>query len=93
MYALKARGEQESTPDVVTGMLQVLSINVYGLQDSGATLYFLNPLVAMKFKVLPDVLIEPFSITTAVGDSVVPRRVFRCFPISLPNRVTLVYCI
>ena len=38
----------------------------------------------------PDVLIEPFLVTTSMGDSVVVRRVFRSFPISLPNRVTLV---
>ena len=49
------KGEQESSPDVVTGMLQVLSINVYTQFDPDATLYFVTPLVAMKFDVLPDV--------------------------------------
>ena len=32
-YALKVRGEQESSPDVVMGMLQVFSINAYALLD------------------------------------------------------------
>ena len=32
-YALKARGEQESSLDVVTGMLQVFSVNVYAFLD------------------------------------------------------------
>ena len=36
--ALRSRGEQESSPDVVTGMLQVFAINVYCLLDPGATL-------------------------------------------------------
>ena len=35
-------------------------------------------------------LIEPFSLTTPVGDSVVARRIFRSCPISLSNRVTSV---
>ena len=28
-YALRSRGEQETSPDVVTGMLKVFSIDVY----------------------------------------------------------------
>ena len=83
-------GDHEESPDVVTGILQVLYINVYALLYPGATLLFVTPLVARKFKVLPDVLMEPFSVTTTVGDSVMARRVLRSCPISLPNRVTLV---
>ena len=37
-YALKSMSEQEISPDIVTGMLQVLSINFYALLDPGATL-------------------------------------------------------
>ena len=33
---------------------------------------------------------EPFTVTTLVGDSMVATRVFRSFQISLTNRVTLV---
>ena len=33
LIRMKSRGEQESSPDVVMGMLQVLSINVYALLD------------------------------------------------------------
>ena len=71
-------------------MLQVFSINVYSLLDPGVTLSFVNPLRSKKFKVLHDVLIEPFSFTTQVGDSVMATRVFKSCPISFPNRVTLV---
>ena len=35
-------------------------------------------------------LMNPFSVSTHVGDFVVARRVCRGGPISLPNRVTLV---
>ena len=71
-------------------MLQVLSINFYALLDPGTTLFFVTPLVAIKFDMLPDVLDETFSVSTSVGDSIVSKRVYRGFRISLPNRVTLV---
>ena len=70
-YELKARGEQESSPDVVTGMLQVFSVNVYEFPYPGAIFYFVTPLVDRKFDVLPNVSIEPFSVCTPMGDSVV----------------------
>ena len=44
-YALCSRGEQETSPDVVTGMLIVFSIYVYALLDPGATISFVTPLV------------------------------------------------
>ncbi|XP_049397319.1 uncharacterized protein LOC125861475 [Solanum stenotomum] len=54
-YALQSRGDQESSPNVMT--------------DPGATLSFVTPFVAMKFEIFPDVLEEPFSVSTPVGDS------------------------
>ena len=71
-------------------MLQVFSIDIYVLLDTGATLSFVTPLVSRKFNVLPDVLMETFSVTTPVGDSVLARTVFRSYPRSLPNRVFLI---
>ncbi|KAH0720584.1 hypothetical protein KY290_005079 [Solanum tuberosum] len=35
-YALQTRGEQESSPDVVTGMLKLFHIDVYALLDPGS---------------------------------------------------------
>ena len=79
-YALRSRDDQEESPNVVTGMLQVYSTNVYALLDHGATLCFVTTLVDMKFNMLPDVLIEHFSIITLVGESVVAKRVYRICP-------------
>ena len=73
-YALKARGEQENSPDVVKGMLQVFSFDIYAFLDPGATLSFVTPLVSTKFGVLTDVFIEPFLICTPMGDSVVAKE-------------------
>ena len=52
-------------------MLQVFSIDFYDLLNLGATMSFVNPLVARKFDVLLDIFSEPFLIVTLVGDSVV----------------------
>ena len=59
-YALKARGKQENSPDVVTGTLQVFFVNFYAFLDPGSTLSFNTPLVTTKFDVLPNVLLSPF---------------------------------
>ena len=68
-------------------MLKVFSIDVYALLDPGDTLYFVTPLIAKKFVILPDILNEPFIVTTSVGELVVSKRVYRivllCCPIEL----------
>ena len=65
-YALRSRGEQESSPNVVTGMIQVFSVDVYALLDPSAILYFVTPLIPKKFDILPDILNETFMVTTPV---------------------------
>ena len=69
-------------------MLQVLCINVYALLDLGATLLFVTLLVAKKFGIFPDILNEPFMVTTPVGESGVAERIYRNCPIMLPNRIS-----
>ncbi len=44
----------------------------------------------MRFDVLPDVLLDPFSVSTPIGDSIVAKRVYRKCLVSLSHRVTLV---
>ena len=41
---------------MVTGMLQVFSTSVYALLDTGSTLSFVSPLIAISFKILPEFL-------------------------------------
>ena len=72
------------------GLLQVLSIIVYAFLDLGATVSFATPLVAGKFDVHPDVLIERFSVCTPMDDSVVAHIVYQKYPVMQPNRVTIV---
>ena len=66
-YALGSRGEQETFPNVVTGMLKVFSLTVYALLDPVSTLSFVTPLVDKNIDILP----EPFIVSTPVGESVV----------------------
>jgi len=75
---------------VVTGMSKVFQIDVYALLDPGVTLSFVTPFVSMRFDVLLEVLLEPFSVSTLIGDSVVAKRVYRKCAVSLSHRVTLV---
>ena len=44
----------------------------------------------MKFDILPYILDEPFSDSTQVGNFVVANIDYKGFPISIPNRFTLV---
>uniref|UniRef100_M1DAF1 Gag-pol polyprotein n=1 Tax=Solanum tuberosum TaxID=4113 RepID=M1DAF1_SOLTU len=87
---IRTRGDQESSPDLVTSMLKVFQIDVYDLLDPSATLSFVTPYVAMRFDVLPNVLLEPSSMSTPIGDSVMPKRVYRKCPTSLFYRFTLI---
>ena len=79
-----------TSPDVVTSMLKVFSLDVYALIDPPTTLSFVTPLVAKSVYVLPDILDEPFVVSTFVGELVVAKIVYRNFPIMLPNRVSYV---
>ena len=55
-YALRSRAEQETSPNVVTGLLNVFSINAYAFHDPESTLSFVTPLLANKFEILPYIL-------------------------------------
>lgn len=71
----------------MTGMYKVFSIDVYALLDPRATFSFVTCFMEMKFEILPEVLVEPFSISTPISVLVVEKRVYRScltsFPIEL----------
>lgn len=68
-------------------MVHVCSIYAYLLVDKGATVYFLTPLVAIKFYISPDIFNEPFMVFTPMGESVVEKRAYRDCLIMFINRV------
>ena len=74
-------------------MMTVFSRDVYHLLDPDAALSFVTPLIAKKFEILPDIFDEPFLVSTPVDESVVLKRVFKSFPIMLPNSFSYVYLV
>ena len=58
--------------------------------EPGSTLSYVTPFVGRKLDILPDVLIEPFSVCTPMGDYVVAKRVYKKCRVIVPNRVALV---
>ena len=48
---LSSLGEKENSPNVVTGMLKVFSIDSYALLDPCDTLSFVTLVVAKKFEI------------------------------------------
>ena len=47
-------------------MLKLFPIDAYALLDLGATLFFVNPLIAKIFDILPDILREPYIVSVSV---------------------------
>ncbi|KAH0679012.1 hypothetical protein KY284_020097 [Solanum tuberosum] len=89
LYAFTSRQEQENSPDVVTSMIKVFPFDVYALLDLGASLSFVTPYVAMNFDVHPEQLLEPFSVSTPVGESILAERVYRDCTISVNHKSTM----
>ena len=71
-------------------MLKSFTLDMYALLDPGANLSFVTPLVDKNFDALADILHESFPVSTPVSESVVAKRVYLNFHISLPNRVSYV---
>uniref|UniRef100_M1DY49 Gag-pol polyprotein n=1 Tax=Solanum tuberosum TaxID=4113 RepID=M1DY49_SOLTU len=63
LYAMASLKDQENSPDIVTSMLKVFSIDVYALLDPTVSLSFVTPYVAMRFGISPEELLEPFSVS------------------------------
>ncbi|XP_070047323.1 uncharacterized protein [Nicotiana tomentosiformis] len=88
IYALVSQQDQESSPDVVTGILSISSYDVYVLIDPDSTLSYVTLLVASKFGIEPE-LIKPFEVSTPVGDPVIARRVYRDCIVGVLSRSTV----
>lgn len=53
MYALASRQDSESSPDVLIGILSILTYDLYVLIDPGSTMSFVTLFVASKFGIEP----------------------------------------
>ena len=59
---------------MVTVLLQFYHLYFYALLDPGASLSFVTPYIAVHFGVSPEILVEPFSVSTPVGKSIIAQR-------------------
>ncbi|XP_070039400.1 uncharacterized protein [Nicotiana tomentosiformis] len=82
-YALAGRQDHESSPDVMTGMLTICSHDAYTLIDPGSTLSCITPFVVGKFGIVPEILSDPFEVSTLVEESIIARRVYRGCTVSV----------
>ena len=69
-YAFKGRGEQEKWADVATAHFLLCSLSVYAYVDPGSTLSFVTPLLSSEFDLLPDIIHEPFLLSTPIADNI-----------------------
>ncbi|WMV26002.1 hypothetical protein MTR67_019387 [Solanum verrucosum] len=90
LYALGNRQYLEASPDVVTSMLRVISDDGYVLLEHGATLSSVIPYIALKFGISLTQILEPFFICTPVGGSIVARKLYRNFIVTILHRDTIV---
>lgn len=71
-------------------MIQVSDFTVYALLDPGASLSFLTPYVSMNFYIIPKQLIEPISVSTPIGDSILADKVYCDCPVFINHKRTIV---
>ncbi|XP_070021983.1 uncharacterized protein [Nicotiana sylvestris] len=88
IYALSSRQDLESSPDMVTNILSVFSIDMYALIDPGSTLSYISPFIASKWDREPDLLHKSFEtkivrfnfpsepIIERKGDAATPKQKF-----------------
>lgn len=68
-------------------MLCVFQLDVYALLDPGSSFSYVTPLVAINFKVSPEIISEPILVSTPVGESIVAQKVYKKCPVSILYRV------
>ena len=63
-------------------MIEVFTFDAYDLLDPGASLSFVTPYIIKKFHILSKRLLDPFSVTTPIGDSILEDKFYRDCTIS-----------
>ncbi|XP_070025118.1 uncharacterized protein [Nicotiana sylvestris] len=88
-YVMRGLQSLEPSPNVVIGILNVQSHDVYAFIDPGSTLSYVPPYVAMEFGIELEQLQEPFSVSTSVGESIVVVRVYRDCVVTVCSQDTM----
>lgn len=90
LYALASRQNSKASSNIVTTMLKLFSSNVYYFIDLKSTLFYVTPFVAVHFSLGPECILDPFSVSTPVGESMDTRRVYKGCEVSVGGWETLV---
>ncbi|XP_019267033.1 PREDICTED: uncharacterized protein LOC109244404 [Nicotiana attenuata] len=75
--------DQESSPDIATGILTICSHDAYALIDPGSTLSYITPFVAGKFGIVPEIISDPLAVSTPSITAV--KEYADVFPDELPG--------
>ena len=62
---------------------------MYALLDPGSSFSYVTPLIAVNFKMSPEIIPKPILVSTPVGDSIIAQKVYKKCPIILHHRVLL----
>ena len=54
-----------------------------------STLSYVTPLIAGMFKRTPELLVKPFGVSTQIGESIIARRVYHNYIVTVCDRDTL----
>ncbi|KAG5609832.1 hypothetical protein H5410_021113 [Solanum commersonii] len=76
----------ENSPYVVNGMPKFFTFHVNALLDSGANLSFVTPYVAIRFDITPEQLLELFSVSTPICESILVETVYHDCTISVYHK-------
>lgn len=66
LYAITSGQKQEKSLEVVTDTIKVFNFDVYALLCPRVSLYFVTPYIAINFAIIPEQLLEPYSLFTPV---------------------------
>lgn len=83
LYTLQSRQNQENSPNIVSSTLYIFHLHIYVLLDLGTSLSFVTPYIVVNFGVSPKILVDPSSVSTQMGKSIIARRVYRNCPIMI----------
>ncbi|XP_070034767.1 uncharacterized protein [Nicotiana tomentosiformis] len=62
---------------------------ICALADLGSTLSYITPFVGGKFGIVPEILSDPFAVSTPVGEMIIARWVYRGCTVTVCSRRTL----
>ncbi|XP_070008863.1 uncharacterized protein [Nicotiana sylvestris] len=85
---MPARPTVEASNVVIKGILIIFTLDSYALMDLGSTFSYATPYFALDFGIEPKQLLEPFSISTPVGDYLIASRVYRGCVIIIQDQET-----